>query len=95
MRVSEPLTAWVTSYVMTQGIFKVEGMVDHEISKSMLVFEFEGHKTFAHGLDWHRTEEAAIARANYVLAQKLSKAKERVALWSNFAFDSSHLKIEI
>lgn len=89
----EHFTAWVTSYVLTRGILKLEGRVNKVISPLMLRFTFDNHTAFAYGIDWHRTEAEAIARANVILADQLSRAKRKLELWEGFKFSPGNLKV--
>ena len=74
---NEEVTAWVTRFALSEGIFKVTGYVPHDISDKM--FCYEGGKTSrvsVYGKDWHRTEELAIARAEEMRLKKIETLKK-------------------
>lgn len=48
---------FVTKYALTEGPFAVEG----EIKESMVRWDSSGYRNYAHGKDWWRTEEEALA----------------------------------
>jgi hypothetical protein len=72
----EQITAWLTRYALTQGILKVSGEVCHNISSGMLSY---GGGGYAHGNDWHRSVEAATARAEKMRADKLASLRKQIA----------------
>ncbi len=66
---NERITAWVTKYALTQGIIKMVGEVSaasptyfHNLNRQPCVD--------AHGKDWHRTEAAALARVDDMIAAR-------------------------
>jgi len=85
----EPITAYVTRYALTRGIFQVNGYVNHGISAHM--FCYEGGET-AHGKDWHRTLDAAIKRANEMRDAKLKSMAKQVAQLEALQFTPESLQ---
>ena len=73
---NEPIKAWVTKYALTVGIELVDGEVCHEISSGMLSY---GRSQSAHGKDWHRTPEAALARAEEMRKKKIASLRKSIA----------------
>lgn len=73
---NEKIKAWVTKYLFSEGILEVEGVVVHKIDSKMLSY---GRYTSAHGKDWHRTPEAAIARAEEMRKAKIASLKKSIA----------------
>lgn len=69
------ITAWVTKYALTQGILKVDGKVDGEYA---LMLEF-GEQDYAHSNNWHRTEKAALERAEEMRISKIASLKKSLA----------------
>lgn len=69
------ITAWVTKYALTQGILKVHGQVDEDFS-GMLHF---GYSESVFGKQWHRTEKAAIERAEDMRVAKIASLKKSLA----------------
>lgn len=74
---NEDITAWVTKYALTDGIQKVSGTVRHETSSDML--SRVGFRECLHGNDWHRTPEAALARAEEMRKNKIASLKKSIA----------------
>ena len=86
----EYITAWVTKYALTRGIFKVRGMVP---AKRLKLFEYKPSKAIyahsrsrAYGSEWHRTEEAALARANDLRELKIAALKRQLDRLENMTF---------
>lgn len=82
---NETITAWVTKYALTTGIERVEGEVNHGISSSMFSY---GPMSGAHGNDWHRTPEAALARAEEMRTAKIASLKKSVAKIEKLKFSA-------
>ncbi len=79
---NEDITAWVTKYALTSGIQKVSGTVRHETNSSLLSFRGGtdcSDSTHAWGNEWHRTPEAALARAEEMRKNKIASLKKRIA----------------
>lgn len=78
---NEDITAWVTKYALTSGIQKVSGTVRHETSSAMLSYpgECRDWPVSVHGNDWHRTPEAALARAEEMRKAKIASLKKSIA----------------
>jgi hypothetical protein len=80
---NEDITAWVTKYALTDGIQKVSGTVRHETSSDMLSYQarngYHGWTALVHGKDWHRTPEAALARAEEMRKAKIASLKKSIA----------------
>lgn len=66
----ETITAYVTTYALTSGILVVEGEVDSQfpgmLSSSTLT---------AHGENWHRSLEEAMARAEKMRENKIASLR--------------------
>ena len=71
----ENINAWVTKHALTEGIEMVNGNVCHYISSGMLSY---GSHT-AHGKDWHRTPELALARAEEMRKAKIASLRKSIA----------------
>ncbi|MCB4358463.1 hypothetical protein [Quatrionicoccus australiensis] len=80
---NEKIKAWVTKYSLTEGIKEVEGEVCHKISSEMLAYD--KHK-YAHGKDWHRTQDAAIARAEEMRKKKIESLKKSIKKMESLEF---------
>lgn len=87
----EYITAWVTKYALTRGIFKVRGQV---YPKRPKLFEYKPRKAAcshhllacAYGTEWHRTEEAALARGNKLRELKIAALKRQLDILENMTF---------
>ena len=78
---NENITAWVTKYALTDGIQKVSGTVRHETSSDMLSYIGSRYdwRECVHDNDWHRTPEAALARAEEMRKNKIASLKKSLA----------------
>ena len=83
----EQVKAWVTKYALTEGIVAVDGEVCHNISSGMLTY---GNYGTAHGKDWHRTPEAAIAKAEEMRKAKIASLKKSIAKMESLKFETSN-----
>lgn len=65
---------WNTKYALTQGILEQDG---EEVGSSMVMV---GPLYYLHyeGRDWHRTREAAVARAEEMRAKKIASLKKQL-----------------
>ena len=79
----EKITAWVTKYALTLGIKKVDGIIPHAISSGMLCY---GDRETAHGNDWHRTEDEAIAKAEQMRVKKIAALEKQIAKLKKLSF---------
>lgn len=86
---NETITAWVTQYVLSEGIKVVKGEVCHEISSTML--SWEPHGT-AHGKDWHRTPESALARAEEIRKAKIASLRKSIAKLETMTFKTPNVQ---
>lgn len=69
-------TYYVTKYVLTAGILKVDGEVG--TNENMLVFKRKGatYREYAHGKDFHTTLEAANLRAEEMRQKRIKSAEK-------------------
>ena len=79
----ENIKAWVTKYALTKGIELVNGKVCHDINSGML--SYWEHAT-AHGDDWHRTPEAALARAEKMRHAMIASLRKSIAKIESMKF---------
>lgn len=79
MNSSDPIViAWVTKYALTLGILKVKGKHCNSISPGMLNYP-PGSCDFAHGNDWHLSEQDALIRAEEMRLAKIAALKKQLA----------------
>lgn len=77
------MRVWVTKYALTKGVACVEAEVSM-LTPSMITYrqDFLGCKSAyresAHGSDWHKTEEAAIKKAELMRKAKIRELKEKL-----------------
>jgi hypothetical protein len=84
----ETVHAWVTKYALSTGIFEIDGEVNHKISSSMLSWRAEdGWSMSAHGANWHRTREEAIAHAEKMRSKKIASLKKQIAKLERLRFE--------
>jgi len=78
---NEDITAWVTKCALTRGIQKVSGTIRHETNSDILSYIGSRYdwREYVHGKDWHRTPEAALARAEEMRKAKIAALKKSVA----------------
>lgn len=75
----EKVRAWVTRYALSDGVYMVEGDVCHGICSTMLKWRVKsGGTATAHGKGWHRTPEAALARAEEMRIAKIESLKKSI-----------------
>lgn len=84
----EVITAWITAYALSAGIQKVQAEVIRED-----VISYKGDSDtwsgsgYAHGKNWHRTEAAAIARAEEMRTSKLKSIDKQIAKLKALKFE--------
>lgn len=78
---NENITAWVTKCALTNGIQKVSGTIRHETNSDILSYIGSRYdwREYVHGKDWHRTPEAALARAEEMRKNKIASLKKSIA----------------
>lgn len=71
----------------------VEGEICSDINEHMLCYTAEiggacyHYKQYANGCDWHRTKEAAIARAKEMQLGKIASLEKQIAKLQTMKFD--------
>ena len=85
---NENITAWVTKCALTSGIQKVSGTIRHETSSAMFSYPAKdrGWYDVVHGNDWHRTPEAALARAEEMRKARIASLKKSIAKLESMTF---------
>ena len=84
---NEKINAWVTRYALTSGIQLFDGEVRHNISSAMFTYGTFG---VAHGKDWHRTPEAALARAEEMRKAKIASLEKSIERIKAIKFTAPH-----
>jgi hypothetical protein len=83
------MKVYITKYALTTGIEIANGEVCEDTSTNMISVESEAgySNRYFHGLDWHRTLEAALKRANQMRAAKIASLKKKIVKLENMTFD--------
>jgi hypothetical protein len=82
--IDEKITAYVTKYALTKGIYKKKGEVTHGISSSMFCYD---NYSAVRSNDWHRTLDEAKARAEEMRVAKIATLKKAIARLEKLRFD--------
>ena len=77
-QIIEKVHAWITKSALTSGIRVIDGEVDHERDRGSEMLRWGANGLF-HKPDWHRTPEAALARAEFMRWEKLKSLDKSVA----------------
>lgn len=73
---------YATKYALTDGILHDEA----EIVEGMAVMRHRGFYFHGEGREWHRTEEAAKARAEEMRIKKISSHQKAIKKLENLKF---------
>ncbi|MFH1556822.1 MAG: hypothetical protein ABII76_18525 [Pseudomonadota bacterium] len=75
-------TFWVSSHALTSGIVKVEAEEPNSNNPSVLQIKGKAgrYDDYLHGegLEWHRSESAALARADKMKTKRLASLKKQI-----------------
>lgn len=84
----EKIKAWVTKYALTKGIYIVDA---HVCSDTMIAYgnvrRIGYCSQYAHGNDWHRTLEAALARAEEMRRAKIASLSKSIVKLEKLKFN--------
>ena len=84
------IKAYVTKYVLTQGILEVDAEICMNVSEDMLSYRGSGgFIEFCHGegKEWHKTKEEAILRANKLRDTKINNIKKQIKKLEDMKFE--------
>jgi hypothetical protein len=70
--------AWITKYLFTQGLYKVEGEIDPEM-QSMLTVHTDRYRTHFHANEWCKTEEEAKQQALKMIKAKRASIQKQIS----------------
>lgn len=76
---------WVTKNALTRGIEVVTAEVFEE-SGMIAVYE-DRYAYYVHGNDWHKTPEAAVARAQEMRDARIKSLQRSIAKMEKLKFD--------
>lgn len=78
------MKVWITKYALRDGVQKVEATLSPEYPKCV---SWGGYKdAWGEGKEWHRTQEAAIARAEEMRIAKIASLKRQIAKLEKMEF---------
>ena len=73
----ERIEAWMTKYALTDGIWI--GEADVRDGGAYFCLQHGNDSFWVSGTDWHRTEEAAIQRAEEMRVRKIASLRKQIA----------------
>lgn len=88
----EHIKAWITKYALTEGI----EVADAEMCSDggMIVYGNVGYgNQYAHGKDWHRTPEAALARAEEMRKAKIASLLKSIDKLERMTFKAPNVAL--
>ena len=83
---NEQISAYITKYALTTGIYFAKGEVCHEISSKMFSDIRRCGSLNYHGNEWHRTKEDAIMRAEEMRDRKIKSLEKQIAKLKKMTF---------
>lgn len=82
------MKVWITKYALTQGIYEAE--VEQSKSSPSMVSQRRANTYdicyHGEGKDWHRTPEAARAKATKMVEDKIKSLKKQLKKLENMVF---------
>ncbi len=81
----EIFTAWITKHALTLGVQCVQAKQSFT-EESMIVYGSGVSMYYAHGNEWHRTREAAIARAEEMRIAKIKSLEKTLSKLRSMSF---------
>lgn len=85
----EKITAWISKHALGKGIFVGEFCVEpinpNVISKT-ISDELEIY--FTEGVEWHRTQEEAIKRADFMRIKRIQQLKKELDRLESLSFSA-------
>ena len=74
------MKAWSTKYALSTGIQEVEGEIADNINVAMFTVKGQNgsmdYNLHGEGVEWHRTEEAALKRALVLVEKKAASIRK-------------------
>ena len=80
----EKFIAWITRYALSGGIKEVSGTQSREFPAMITAYPNRDHY---HDGDWHRTREAAVAKAEKMRVAKIASLKKQIAKLEKLRFE--------
>lgn len=79
----EQIKVWISKYALTQGVFAVDAEI---VDDEMISYPQGDFCNYAHGNDWHRTQEAAVARAEEMRQAKIASLQKSIRKLESLRF---------
>jgi hypothetical protein len=76
------MKAWITKYALSKGVFEAE-VVECNYRAARRI---DGPFAYYVEDDWHRTEEAAIARAEQMRTDRIASLRRQIARLEELTF---------
>ncbi len=87
---AEFIKVWITKYALSTGIEAVDAEVCGE---DMVYYGSYGHgNQYAYGNDWHRTPEAALARAEEMRKSRIASLRKSLDKLESMTFSVHKLE---
>lgn len=83
---TESIDVWITKYALTSGIEKARAEVKTDFPDMATVIRKSGWCDYFHKNDWHRTEEAAFARAEQMRQRKIVSLRRSLKRFEEMSF---------
>ena len=76
----EKITVWITRYALTEGVIEATASAEEVSGRTTFyaLVPFGDISCRQEGLDWHRTKDRAIARAESMRVLKLASLRRHV-----------------
>ena len=84
----EQQTVWITKYALNSGISEEQGEIARASPSMVVVRRKQGLDGYFHGegREWHRTKEAALARAEEMRKAKIVNHEKAIAKLKKLTF---------
>jgi hypothetical protein len=87
----DEITVWLTDNALTTGICKKTARISNiDISGKTIyvqIGKYTGAYFHGQGIEWHRTESSAIARADEMRKAKIASLKKQIANLKKLKFE--------
>ena len=83
---NELITAYLTRYVLTHGIIKADGHVNHKMSPSTFTYRMDECWQFETCKDWYKDPQDALLRAEEMREAKIKSLQKQIAKLQAMAF---------
>jgi hypothetical protein len=80
--------AWISKYALSKGVFAIDAEDCFDTSPTMIGDMAESLTSY-HGEAWHRTQEAALAKAEQMRKARIANLKKQIAKFEKMKFELS------